>query len=148
MLFSLSLFILSFHLPSLLSVSLFLYFSLSVCVLCLSVPPKPTLSARVIDEKGERVQKFNYTDMPVTEKARDRGGSGERETEKGRKKKHHPGETPLTKVQLALLRTKDMIILFKIMSEKLAIKRCITLRVTTGREALFMILLEQILLNI
>jgi len=46
------------------------------------------------------------------------GGAGEKETEKGRKKQC-PSETPLTEVQLALLWTKDVIILFKIMSENL-----------------------------
>lgn len=141
----LSLFILSFHLPLLLSASLFYFqYPLSISGLCLTVPPKPTLSARVIDEKGERVQKFNYTDMLETERER----WGVRRKRNRRKKKQHHGEVPLTEVQLALLRTKDVIILFKITSEKLAIKRFITLRVTTGREALFMILLEQILLNI
>lgn len=71
---------------------LFLFFflsTLSLSGLRLSVPPKPTLSARVIDEKGERVQKFNYTDMLVTEGGR-WGGAGEKETEKGRKKNSAP----------------------------------------------------------
>ncbi len=67
---------------------LFFYFSVPPLSLSglLTVPPKPTLSARVIDEKGERVQKFNYTDMLVTERERDRGA----EKEKQRKKKTAP----------------------------------------------------------
>lgn len=136
--------LLSFHLPLLLSASLFFFSTPLSHSGLLTVPPKPTLSARVIDEK--RVQKFNYTDILVTERERERGGRRKRNRE--RKKKQHLCETPLTEVQLALLRTKDVIILFKIKSEKLAIKRFITLGDTTGREALFMILLEQILLHI
>lgn len=76
------------------------------------------------------------------------GGCWRKRNRERKKKKQCPSETPLTEVQLALLWTKDVIILFKIMSEKLAIKRFITSRVTIEREALFMIQLEQILLNI
>lgn len=129
----LSLFILSFHLP--------------LSGLRLSVPPKPPYQHVWLMKKGNVCRNSIILTCWWQRERWGVGGAGEKETEKGRKKTV-PYETPLTEVQLALLWTKDVIILFKIMSEKLAIKRFITLCVTIGREALFMILLEQLLLNI
>jgi len=105
----------SFNVP-LSPYSFSLFISLSLSGLLLSVPPKPPYQHVWLMKKGN-VQEFNYTDMLVTEREMG-GGAGEKETEKGRKKQC-PSETPLTEVQLALLWTKDVIILFKIMSENL-----------------------------
>lgn len=125
----LSLFILSFHLPLLLSTSLYFIFFLSTLSLSglrtrVSLLNPPYQHVWLM-KKGN----VCWNSIILTcwwQRERDRGGV-EKEKQRKTEKKQYRGETSLTEVQLALPWTKDVIILFKITPEKLAIKRFITL---------------------